>query len=289
MGYELKQFIKLKQLIEKTKLNHLHCSKDVLISNIAPFDKVKEGSLSFSKTVMKQDFECAILVNNHEVKEYTNFIYSKNARLDFIQLLDYLNTEIGFSHFDFKAEIHPTVQMGENVVIEKGCKILENVILEHNVVIHSGTTVGKNSRIRANSSIGGDGFGFERLENGRPIRFPHIGGVEIGENVEIGSNTCVVRGVLSNTIICNNVKIDNLVHIAHNCIIDDGAFIIAGAEVSGSVHIGENAWIGPNASILQKVIIGKNSLVGLGAVVTKNIPENTIYAGNPAKYIRNIN
>lgn len=289
MGYELKQSIRLKQLIEKTKLNHLHYNKDILITNIASFDQIKEGSLSFSKTVDKQDIECAILINNQEIKEHVNFIYSRNTRLDFVQLLDYLNTEIGFSHFDFEAEIHPTVQIGENVVIEKGCKISENVILEHNVVIQSGTTIGKNSRIRANSSVGGDGFGFERLEDGKPIRFPHIGGVEIGENVEIGSNTCIVRGVLSNTIIHNNVKIDNLVHIAHNCIIDNGAFVIAGAEVSGSVHIEENAWIGPNACILQKVTIGKNALVGLGAVVTKSIPENTIYAGNPAKYIRDIN
>ena len=79
-----------------------------------------------------------------------------------------------------------------NVVIENGCIIGENSIIEHNVVIQKGTTIGKNSRIRTNSSIGGDGFGFERSDE-NIIRFPHLGGVIIGDNVEIGANNTVNR------------------------------------------------------------------------------------------------
>ena len=84
------------------------------------------------------------------------------------------------------------------------------------------------------------------------------------------------------------MKIDNLVHVAHNCLIKDGAFIIACAELSGGVVVGKNAWIAPNSCTHQKVTIGESSLVGLGAVVTKDVPDKCVYAGNPAKKIRSI-
>lgn len=292
MGYKLKIKINLIDVLSFLEIDYSHTKETVIeIDNVSSLDFIENNSLSFTKSTLQQDINCAVFINNDkELPKNTlcQYIPSKNPRLDFIRTLDYLNNNIGFKHFDFESEIHPTVSIGKNVVIERGCKVAEGVILEHNVVIHSGTKIGKNTRIRANSSIGGDGFGFERLENGRPIRFPHLGGVYIGNDVEIGSNTCIVRGTLSNTIIRDNVKIDNLVHLAHNCIIEEGAFIIAGAEVSGGVHIGKNAWIGPNASIIQKVSIGTNSLVGIGAVVTKSIENNKIYAGNPAKFIRDI-
>jgi UDP-3-O-[3-hydroxymyristoyl] glucosamine N-acyltransferase len=181
------------------------------------------------------------------------------------------------------------VKLGSKVVIERGCNIGESVIIEHNVVIHSGTSIGANTRIRANTSLGGDGFGFDRDEYGEKIyRFQHLGGLIIGCNVEIGSNNCIAKGTLSNTIIEDNVKTDNLVHIAHNCHIKKGVIITACSELSGGVVVGENAWLGPNSSIIQKVSIGKGAFVGIGAVVTKPIEENYLYAGNPAKKIKKL-
>lgn len=290
MGFKLKQPIFLKELLSKNNLNYFEV-EDFLITNIAPFDELNEGSFSFTKTTPNIAFDsCAFASikpeNNNENK--CRYIVSKNPRLDFIKILDYLVKNIGFSHFDFDSEIHPSVIMGQNVVVERGCKIAENVVLEHNVVIQSGTTIGKNSRIRVNSSIGGDGFGFERLEDGSPIRFQHLGGVEIGEDVEIGSLNSVMRGTLSSTIVQNNVKTDNLVHIAHNCFIGKGTFITACAEFSGGVIVGKNVWIGPNSSLMQKIHIGDNALIGLGAVVTKDVPAGKIYAGNPARYIKDV-
>jgi UDP-3-O-[3-hydroxymyristoyl] glucosamine N-acyltransferase len=195
---------------------------------------------------------------------------------------------MGFSTWSKRSEIHPTSIIGQNVVIENGCVIGEKTVIEHNVVLHAGTRIGKNSRIRSCSSIGGDGFGFERLADGTPLRFPHLGGVFIGDNVEVGSCTTIARGTLSDTVIEDNVKIDNLVHVAHNCVIRDGAFIIACAELSGGVTVGKNAWIAPNSCTHQKITIGENSLVGLGAVVTKDVPDRCVYAGNPAKKIRSL-
>lgn len=93
---------------------------------------------------------------------------------------------------------------------------------------------------------------------------------------------------MSDTIIHDNVKIDNLVHIAHNVTVHSGAFIIACSEISGSVEVGKNSWIAPNACINQKLKIGAESLVGLGAVVTKDVDSRVIVAGNPAKKIRDL-
>lgn len=294
MDYRLNNPISLDELLEKATISDIMINdtlkkSSARITNVAASSAITEGSLSFSKTLLDSDLKCTILIaDNVELPNDSKCTYipCKNPRLAFIQALDYLDTNIGFKHLDFDSQVHPTVKIGQNVIIERGCKIAENVVIEHNVVIHKGTTIGKNSRIRANSSIGGDGFGFERLADGTPLRFTHLGGVEIGDYVELGSLNSVARGTLSNTIIKDYVKTDNLVHIAHNCVIGEGVFITACVEFSGGVTVGKNAWIGPNSSIMQKISIGENALVGLGAVVTKPIADNHVYAGNPAKFIR---
>jgi len=199
-----------------------------------------------------------------------------------------LVNNIGFSTYEFESKIHESSILGLNVVIESGCIICENVIIEANTVIHSRTTIGANTRIRSCSSIGGDGFGFERLPDGTPLRFPHLGGVTIGENVEIGALNSVSRGTLSNTLIDTQVKTDNLVHIAHNCHVKKGAFLTACAELSGGVEVGEFAWVAPNVSVMQKAKIGDGAIVGLGAVITKNVPSRTVFAGNPARKLKDI-
>ena len=141
--------------------------------------------------------------------------------------------------------------------------------------IHESLVIGHSS------TIGSDGFGYE---NG--LRFNHIGNVIIEEGVEIGSNTCIDRGTLGSTIIGKGVKIDNLVHIAHNVVIGEGSLIIACAMIAGSVTIGDNVWIGPSVSIAKGLYIGDNAVIGMGAVVLKDVPEGATMVGNPAKRIR---
>ncbi len=135
----------------------------------------------------------------------------------------------------------------------------------------------------SNCVIGSSGFGYERDENGIPVRMPHLGNVVIGENVEIGSNVCVDRAVIGSTVIGDNVKIDNLVHVAHGAKIGKNTLIVAGAVIGGSVDIGENCFIGMNASIKNKVKIGNNVTIGAGAVVLKDVPDGETWIGNPAK------
>jgi len=136
--------------------------------------------------------------------------------------------------------------------------------------------------VGVNCTIGTQGFGYV-WDKDHWLRFPHIGSVVLEKNVEIGNNTCIDRGSIGNTIIRKGVKIDNLVHIAHNADIGEHSLIVAGAVIGGSVKIGKKCFIGMNASIKNGIIIGDNVTVGAGAVVLKDIPSGETWAGVPAK------
>ena len=135
----------------------------------------------------------------------------------------------------------------------------------------------------SNSVIGGVGFGYAQDELTKQyVRFPHYGRVIIHNNVSIGNNTCIDRGSLSDTIMHDGVKIDNLVHIAHNVKIGKNTLIIANAMIAGSVIIGENCWIAPSSCIRNGITIGDNVTVGLASTVTKNIGSSQTVMGSPA-------
>jgi UDP-3-O-[3-hydroxymyristoyl] glucosamine N-acyltransferase len=183
---------------------------------------------------------------------------------------------------DKDAEIAETATIGAYAVIGNA-KIGEGTIISPFVRIYDNVTIGKECFIKEGAVIGGAGFGFERDEDGNRFRFPQIGGVRIGDHVDIGGNTCIDRGALSDTILEDYAKVDNLCHIAHNVHIGKNAVVVACAEVSGSCKVGENTWIGPNACVRDQRIVGSNTMIGMGAVVVKNIPDNEVWAGNPAK------
>lgn len=183
------------------------------------------------------------------------------------------------------AEIAETATIGAYAVIGKA-KIGDGTVVSPFVRIYDNVTIGKECFIKEGAVIGGAGFGFERDEDGNRFRFPQIGGVRIGDHVEIGGNTCIDRGALSDTILDDYAKVDNLCHIAHNAHIGKNAVVVACAEVSGSCTIGEETWVGPNASIRDQRTVGENSLIGMGAVVAKNVPDNEVWAGNPAKQMK---
>lgn len=131
----------------------------------------------------------------------------------------------------------------------------------------------------SNCVIGGNGFGYERDENGFITSIPHRGDVKIGYNVSLGSNVCIDRAVLGSTVIGNSTKIDNNVHVAHGVKIGNRCLIAAGAVIGGSAEVGDNCFIGINASIKNKVKIGKGCTIGMAAVVTKDVPDGATVIG----------
>lgn len=232
-----------------------------------------------------------VLSQNVKFNDKT-LITVKNPRLWFIRCL------AAFFPLKRKTGIHPTALIGKkckiakNVYVGSYVSIADDVVIGNGTKIHSGVhihenvRIGKNVVLKSGCIIGGDGFGYERNEEGVLEKFPHIGGVIIEDDVEIGSNTCVDRGTLSDTIIGEGTKIDNLVHIAHNVIIGQHCAIIALAMIGGGVRIDDGAWIAPTACIRDGVVIGKHTLVGMGAVVTKKVDDGDIVIGVPAKSIK---
>lgn len=227
-----------------------------------------------------------VLITPSPIEGFTCLL-NDNPTLKLIELINYIKKEIGFEVNTIKPKLGKGVLVGKNSVIEDDVIIGSNTIIEHNVVIHSGVVIGNNSIIRSGAIIGGEGYAF--IQDGdRKIRQPSIGRVIIGHDVEVGYNCTVVKGIVGNTILEDSVKLDNLVHIAHDCNIGKSCTITAGVTFCGYVTVGEETRVAPNATIKQRLIIGKRALIGLGAVITKNVDDNEILAGNPAKIIRKI-
>ena len=182
-----------------------------------------------------------------------------------------------------------TERIGENVHIAPGCYICEdveigdNTILHPNVVIDCPCRIGRDCEIFAGTVIGADGFGYYMDHENIPHRELHFAGVWIGDNVDIGANTCIDRGLLSDTRIGNHVKIDNLVHIGHNVVIEDNCLLIAGTVIGGSTTIQKNAYLAPGTLILNQKTVGENAVVNMGSVVIRNVKDNTEVFGVPAR------
>jgi UDP-3-O-[3-hydroxymyristoyl] glucosamine N-acyltransferase len=180
------------------------------------------------------------------------------------------------------AVVDPSAWVGPHCYVGHACRIGANSRIFPNVTILDGTRIGDNVSINSGTVIGADGYGYERNAQGGYEKFPHSGGVLIENDVEIGANSCIDRGVLDDTIIRQRAKIDNLVHVAHNCVIGEDAMIIACTMLGGSVKVGARAWVAPAATIINQKSIGADATVGLGAVVTKDVADGQTVMGAPA-------
>ena len=207
---------------------------------------------------------------------------SAKPRLDFIRAQYVLDEDVGFVRDTSPPNIHPSARIGRGAIVEEGVSIGPGTIVGCNAVILSGTRIGAHCEIQSGAVIGDAGFGFERDIEHRPLRMIHLGGVRIGDHVEIGVHACVARGALGDTVLEDYVKVNNLVHIAHNCRIGQGTIIGACADLCGSITVGRDCWIAPNTSIRQKLHVGDEAIVGIGAVVVKDVEARTTVYGNPA-------
>lgn len=173
------------------------------------------------------------------------------------------------------------VEIGARVVIEDGVAIGDGTAVESGAVIRSGTVIGKRCRIGSGAIIGSEGFGYiER--NGRYRHLHHIGNVVIGDDVEIGANTCIDRGLLGSTVVEDGVKIDNLVHIAHNVIIGEHTAIAAQVGIAGSTRVGKRNRIGGQVGLTGHISTCDDVTIGAQSGVSKSITQPGEYSGTPA-------
>lgn len=265
------------------------------IDNLADLEHVTERTLDWVKpsnpnkqTIVEKSPAYVFLVDE-EVNPVPSkvLLVVKHPKMSLAKIGNHFFVEHQNAGIHPTTIIHPEAQIGENVSIGAYCVIGravigEGCIIDSYVRIYDDVMMGHHCDIKAGAVIGGAGFGFERDEEGNKFRFPQIGGVRIGNNVEIGANTCIDRGALSDTVIGDYTKINNLCHIAHNNKIGKNVTITGCVNISGSNVIDDNVWIAPNASIRGFVHLGEKCIVGMGAVVTKNIPDGETWFGSPA-------
>ena len=170
--------------------------------------------------------------------------------------------------------------IGSNSVIEHDVKIGKNCIIGYGVILKK-VIIGDNVVIQDNSKVGQKGFGFIPLKI-KNFKFPHIGKVEIKDNVEIGSGCTIDRGSVDDTIIGENTYLDNQVHIAHNVQIGSNCMIAGQVGFAGSSTIGNNVMIGGQAGVSGHLKIGNNVKIGGGSGVVKNIEDSQTVMGYPA-------
>lgn len=282
-----------------TMLGAPFVGNDFLVNGACSVDSPENHKVSYINDlsrIEKLDFgasETLFLVRNlPRVRGTCSFIEVPNPRFAYAKVSALLTDQIkrgGPHELSFVAasvEIAKNTAVGPFSVIHEGAIIGENVVIENNVTINGCVVIGNNTRIKSNSVIGTDGFGFEFSGAGVPTRIYHLGGVKIGDNVEIGCNSVVCRGTISDTVIANDVKIDDQVFIAHNVKIGERSMVVACTEISGSVTIGSDCWISPQTSIINQVSVGNGAFVGIGAVIIRNVESGSVVVGNPAKPLR---
>jgi len=180
--------------------------------------------------------------------------------------------------------------IGAGTVISAGAKIGSGCEIYPNVTVYPGVTIGNRVAVHAGAVLGSDGFGYVRdVATGRYEKFPQVGRLEIADDVEIGANATIDRGALETTRIGRGAKIDNLVHIGHNCQIGENVVIAAQTGLSGSITIGDNVVLGGQVGIGEHARIEEGVMLGgQGGVLPHKIlrGKGVAFWGTPAKPLR---
>lgn len=174
------------------------------------------------------------------------------------------------------------VVVGPGCILEGDCRIGDNTRIEGNVSIARNVVIGKNCLIHFGAVIGSDGFGLAK-DGEHWVKFPQLGGVIIGDNVEVGANTTIDRGSLEDTQIGNGVKLDNQIQIAHNVKIGDHTAIAACVGISGSTEIGKRCTIAGGVGFVGHLAITDDVHITGMSMVAQSIDEPGVYSGIPAE------
>jgi len=176
------------------------------------------------------------------------------------------------------ATVHPTASIGALCVIERGAHIGAGTVLKSRVTVGEDCVIGEHCIVHSGVVIGADGFGF--APNGEAWeKIEQLGAVRIGNDVEIGANTCIDRGALQDTVIEDGVKLDNLIQIGHNVRVGRNTAMAGCVGVAGSATIGPNCTVGGGAIILGHLTLGANVNISAATVVTRSIPKPGHYTG----------
>jgi UDP-3-O-[3-hydroxymyristoyl] glucosamine N-acyltransferase len=285
---------------------------DVIITGARPLDDAGDGHITFLEDKRRK--------NHLTTSRATAFLAPESITatgLTIIHVSDPLAAFITiFQRFqglpadkttgiDARADIHPTAQIGPDsfigpfvcigegtvigarcrlhsgVAIGRACKIGDDVTFYPHVVLYDSVVVGHRVIAHANAVVGADGFGY-RFRNGRNVKVPQLGGVEIGDDVEIGACSTIDRGTFKSTQVGAGTKIDNLVQIGHNCRIGEHNLFVSQSGVAGSSMTGAFVVLAGQAGIADHVHVGDGAVIGGKSGVWNDVPAGKRVLGAPA-------
>jgi UDP-3-O-[3-hydroxymyristoyl] glucosamine N-acyltransferase len=270
---------------------------DPEITGVAPLDRASANELSFVAhpkylPYLADSRAGAILVTESLIPRGSTQlprIVVQDVHRSLAEVLQRFHPEEGLA-----TGIHPTavigaravigddVRVGAYCVIGDDCSLGAGCRLYAHVTLYSKVAMGERCIVHSGARLGSDGFGYTFVD-GKHLKVPQVGGVVIGDDVEIGANTTVDRGSVGPTEIGNGVKIDNLVHIGHNVRIGDLTIIVAQVGISGSTTIGRGVTLAGQAGLQGHITIGDGAVIGGQAGVFSDVPAGATYSGYPAR------
>ena len=309
------------QLAEKFGLE-LRGDANTVVRGVAPIADAKPGQLAFYSTeqnsaafkilpisVLENTRASVILVQPEMVKHAPKgrtLLITDTPRGNIVKILGEIYREkprFGISrdaHIDRRVFFRNrrSVYVGQfatierGAVIEKDVKIYPYAFIGRNVTIGAGSvvqtgahienaTIGSDCVINAGAVIGKDGFGYTR-QDGHNVFIPHVGRVVLGNRVSVGANTCIDRGVMTDTTIGDGTKIDNLCQIAHGVVVGAECFLASGVGLAGGTVIGDRTLLGGHTGVANGIHIGNDVEVGAQSGVFRNIPDGDRQMGFPA-------
>jgi UDP-3-O-[3-hydroxymyristoyl] glucosamine N-acyltransferase len=289
----------------------IHGDAALDILSVQPFDLAGSGDLTLaadrkSLAALETSTAAAVIVRPGITSARKTLLEVDNPKVAFARLLAHLHSQpfqaIGVSplasigdecRVPDEVSIHPFCYVGARVIlgarvtlfsgvhVGEGCRIGDDVVLHPNVVLYPGVTLGARVIVHAGSVIGADGFGYV-WDGQDQVKVPQLGAVIIEDDVEIGANSCVDRATFGATVVERGVKLDNHVHVAHNCRVGANTVMVAQVGLSGSVKIGRNCVFAGHSGVVDHVTIGDDVTVMMKSGVSKDVPSRSRVSGQPA-------
>lgn len=268
---------------------------DLLIHSLAPLQKARPDQISFLSNaryrahLIESDAGCVIVHPDWEsqVLSRSAAILADDPYLYFARL-----TQLWKRHhsgvngprihpsavIDPEAVVSNDAWIGPHCVVERGAVIGAATVLKSRVTVGEGCSIGARCIVHSGAVIGADGFGFAP-HDGAWVKIEQLGAVRIGDDVEIGANTCIDRGALDDTVIENGVKLDNLIQIGHNVHVGAHTAMAGCVGVAGSARIGAHCTVGGGAVVLGHLTLADHVHISAASVVTRSISQSGHYTG----------
>jgi UDP-3-O-[3-hydroxymyristoyl] glucosamine N-acyltransferase len=287
---------------------------DIDVTGCSSAEEAKKGDLTFAidenRLAIAEKSLTSCIFTTKTIRSSTKpLIRVNNPKLSFLIAYNTFH-----QHESRETFVHPSAVVADSVKIGKNVRINSNVSIEDNVIIGDDTVIESNTVIKQNCVlgsfchiypnvtlyentvlkdvvilhagvvVGSDGFGYVK-DKGNIYKFPQLGKVVIEDNVEVGANTTIDRGSLSDTVIGANTKIDNLCQIAHNVKLGKNVLMAAQGCIAGSTVIGDNVYMSGQVGIVDNVTVGNNVKIGGGSAVIGDIKDDEVVWGVPARPI----